>query len=110
MQELIAISDFMITDYSSCMFDMMYMKKPCLLYMPDFEEYTERERGLYFNIKELPFLKSYTEDEMFDAIKNFDGDKYAHDIESFLGTIGSFEKGTACQTIAELIAKESDRS
>ena len=110
MQELIAISDFMITDYSSCMFDMMYMKKPCLLYMPDFEEYTERERALYFDIKELPFLKAYTEDEMFDAIKNFDGDKYEHDIESFLGTIGSFEKGTACQTITELISKLSEKS
>ena len=110
MQELIAISDFMITDYSSCMFDMMYMKKPCLLYMSDFEEYTGRERDLYFDIKELPFLKAYTEDEMFDAIENFDGNKYAHDLESFLGTIGSFEKGTACQTIAELISKESEKS
>ena len=110
MQELIAISDFMITDYSSCMFDMMYMRKPCLLYMPDFEEYTERERALYFDIKELPFLKAYTEDEMFDAIKNFDGDKYKQDIESFLGIIGSFEKGTACQTIAELICKQSEKS
>ena len=78
--------------------------------MPDIEEYTERERTLYFNINELPFLKAYTEDELFDAIKNLDGDKYERNIESFLGTIGSFEKGTACQTIAELIAKESAKS
>jgi hypothetical protein len=28
----------------------------------------------------------------------------------WLGTIGSFEKGTACQTIAELISMESEKS
>ena len=110
MQELIVISDFMITDYSSCMFDMMYMKKPCLLYMPDFDEYTERERALYFDIKELPFLKAYTEDEVFDAVKNFDSVKYEHHIESFLETIGCFENGTACRSIAELISRKREKS
>lgn len=109
MQELIAISDFMITDYSSCMFDMMYIKKPCLLYMPDFEEYTKKERDLYFNIKDLPFLKAYTEDEMFETVKNFDRDKYQENTDSFLCTIGSFEKGTACETIAGLIMKEREK-
>lgn len=109
MQELIAISDFMITDYSSCMFDMMYIKKPCLLYMPDFEEYTKKERDLYFNIKELPFIKAYTEDEIFEAVENYDEDRYQIDIDSFLGKIGSFENGTACKTIAELIVKEREK-
>ena len=109
MQELIAVSDFMITDYSSCMFDMMYIKKPCLLYMPDFEEYTKKERDLYFNIKELPFVKAYTEDEMFEAIQTFNKEKYEADTEEFLSKIGSFETGTACKTIAELIVKEREK-
>ena len=89
MQELIAISDFMITDYSSCMFDMMYMKKPCLLYMSDFKEYTERERNLYFNIKELPFLKVYTEDEALLKLKNVD----LSDLETFKPNIKAIIKG-----------------
>lgn len=106
MQELIAVSDLMVTDYSSCMFDMMYIKKPCILYMPDFEDYTEKERALYFNIKELPFLKAYTEAEIFDAIENFDEKKYEADTVSFLEKIGSFENGTACKTIADLIVEK----
>lgn len=109
MQELIAVSDFMITDYSSCMFDMMYIKKPCLLYMPDFEEYTERERDLYFNIKELPFLKAYTEEGMFETVETFNKEKYEADTEGFLSKIGSFETGTACKTITELIIKEKEK-
>lgn len=109
MQELIAVSDFMITDYSSCMFDMMYIKKPCLLYMPDIEEYTEKERDLYFNIKELPFLKAYAEGGMFETLEAFDKEKYEADTEKFLRKIGSFETGTACETIAELIVKEREK-
>lgn len=109
MQELIAVSDFMISDYSSCMFDMMYMRKPCLLYMPDFEEYTKKERDLYFNIKELPFIKAYTEDEMFSVIENFDKEQYGTETDRFLETIGSFENGEACKAIAGLIIKEREK-
>ena len=46
MQELIVAADILITDYSSCMFDMMLANKRCALYTPDLEEYLERERGL----------------------------------------------------------------
>ena len=74
--------------------------------MPDFEDYTEKERALYFNIKELPFLKAYTEAEIFDAIENFDEKKYEADTVSFLEKIGSFENGTACKTIADLIVEK----
>lgn len=108
MQELIAVSDLMITDYSSCMFDMMYIKKPCILYMPDFGDYTTKERALYFNIKELPFLKAYTEIEMFDAIEKFDEKRYQLDIGSFLDKIGSFETGMACKVVADLIVKKRE--
>lgn len=109
MQELVAVSDFMITDYSSCMFDMMYIKKPCLLYMPDFLEYTQKERELYFNIKELPFLQAYTEDEIFGTIDSFENEEYQTNIQHFLGKIGSFENGCACESIAEVIIKEREK-
>lgn len=109
MQELIAVSDLMVTDYSSCMFDMMYIKKPCILYMPDYDEYTGKERELYFNIKELPFLKAYSEDEIFDAVINFDNEKYMTSINLFLEKIGSFENGTACKKIADLIIKKREK-
>ena len=105
MQELIAVSDLMITDYSSCMFDMMYIKKPCILYMPDFDEYTSNERKLYFNIKELPFLKAYSENEIFNDIENFDNKEYLNNINKFLDKIGSFENGTACKEISKLLLR-----
>lgn len=109
MQELIAVSDIMITDYSSCMFDMMYIKKPCILYMPDFNIYTSNERKLYFDIKELPFEKVYTQQELFSCIENFDKDIYENSINSFLTQIGSYETGDALKEISDLIIKEREK-
>lgn len=54
LNELLTISDILITDYSSIMFDYSIMKKPIVTYTYDFKEYWEN-RGLYFDIrKELP--------------------------------------------------------
>ena len=44
-QELISISDVLITDYSSCCLDFALMNKPNLLYAPDYDQYCE-ENGI----------------------------------------------------------------
>ena len=103
IQELIAASDIVITDYSSLMFDCAFIHKPCILYMPDYEEYTSKERGLYFDIKELPFPKAYTLDELKECIRNFDKTEYNSKIDAFLDRIGSYEDGHACERISKII-------
>ena len=108
MQELVAVCDMMITDYSSCMFDMMYIKKPCILYLPDYDNYTSNERKLYFDIKKLPFLLTFKEEEIYKAIDCFDREEHNKRNELFLNEIGSFEKGTACIKIAELIDRKRE--
>jgi CDP-glycerol glycerophosphotransferase len=45
--ELLAVVDVLITDYSSIFYDFLPAKKPIIFYTPDFEAY-EAERGLYF--------------------------------------------------------------
>ena len=103
IQELIAASDIVITDYSSLMFDCAFIHKPCILYMPDYEEYTSKERGLYFDIRELPFPQAYTIGELTECIKNFDKAEYDRKIDEFLKQIGSYEDGHACERIGKLI-------
>ncbi|MES2474367.1 MAG: CDP-glycerol glycerophosphotransferase family protein [Verrucomicrobiota bacterium] len=51
--ELLAIVDILVTDYSSIAFDFMATGRPILYYLNDFKEYS-RERGLYFDVDELP--------------------------------------------------------
>lgn len=65
--ELLAVVDVLITDYSSVFFDFMATGRPILYYIYDVEEY-ERERGLYFSMEEMPGFKCRNIDELCDAL------------------------------------------
>lgn len=106
IQELLLIADMVITDYSSCMFDAAYIKKPCFLYVKDYDKYIHKERNLYFDIEKLPFPVAYNMGELLQKIENFDQSDYLEEINSFLSQIGSYEDGRACQRIVNKIEKE----
>lgn len=106
VQELLMVADFLITDYSSLMFDFLYSKKPVLLYLPDLDSYLKNERGLYYKIDELPFLKANNNNEIVGLLNNFDENLYQSEIESFIKKIGSFENGNASQKLIEVLRKK----
>lgn len=105
MQELLAAAHVLITDYSSCMFDMAIARKPCILFAPDIRTYLKSERGLYFNPEELPFPMATDNERLVDAILDFDEEAYFEGIDRFLKTVGSYEDGNACRNIVEHIEK-----
>lgn len=99
MQELLCISEMLITDYSSSMFDFSMLDKPCILYATDIREY---DRGYYFNFEELPYPLAKSQEELESIIKDFDMEGYRHDVKEFLDNkVGLFEDGKACRRIAE---------
>ncbi|UWX96108.1 CDP-glycerol glycerophosphotransferase family protein [Arthrobacter zhaoxinii] len=51
--DLLAIVDVLITDYSSIFFDFIPTGRPIVYYTHDLETY-ESERGLYFDLKSMP--------------------------------------------------------
>lgn len=108
IQELLYASDMIITDYSSLMFDFAMTLRPCLLYVPDLEEYIQKDRKLYFDIKELPFPICKDNDSLNDCITNFNPEEYKEKVYLFLSTVGSFEKGKASDTIMETVLKQID--
>ena len=101
IQELLSVSDMLISDYSSLIFDFALTNRPCFLYTPDLDRYISNDRGLYFDIEELPFVVTKNNDELFRAIINFNNKIYASEINDFSRNIGSFENGTACRMLAE---------
>lgn len=103
MQELLAICDILITDYSSSMFDMAFMKKICWLYACDLDDYINNERKLYFDINDLPFPLVQNNSELKNLVENFDFNMYERKIEYFLSTIGSYEDGKSCERITSLL-------
>ncbi|HTO15821.1 MAG TPA: CDP-glycerol glycerophosphotransferase family protein [Edaphocola sp.] len=103
IQELLMITDFLITDYSSLMFDFLFSKNPVLLYLPDLQEYKKNERELYYDVEELPFLKAFDQVEIINKIQNFDKPNYLSELSNFEQKIGSFEKGTASKQLVSIL-------
>ncbi len=103
IQELLVSSDILISDYSSLMFDFALTEKPCFLYVPDLEEYIKNDRKLYFNIKELPFINSLSNDDLINSINYFNDNEYKSKLRDFYNKIGNFEDGKACENLAKKI-------
>lgn len=103
MQELLLITDCLITDYSSVMFDFCLLMKPCFLYVPDLLEYYKRERALNFNLNELPFLVSEDLQSLNEKILSFNDQSYREEVKLFLDKIGSYENGHASKLFIDFI-------
>lgn len=108
IQELYLISDMMITDYSSVMFDYSILKRPIIFYVYDLENYKNNLRDFYFDMfNEVPGPICLTNDEMIGFIKNYTeesyemefGEKYKNWSEKF----NKFDDGNASKKIIDLI-------
>ena len=100
MRELLYCTDIYITDYSSAMFDFMYLKRPIIMYVPDRKTYN---RGYYLDIDSLPaiIINNNTEiNDKIDAYVDADGIKA---MDRFLQDIGSVEDGHATRNIINLL-------
>lgn len=107
IQELYAISDFLITDYSSVMFEFALLGKPVFLYMNDFAEYT-KERKLCYSLSELPFPIAFSLSELAETIKNSEAAamEWQAKVEQFFRTLGLYEIGKATQSVVDRILRE----
>lgn len=69
-EELYAVADILITDYSSVFYDFILLKQKALFYVPDYELY-KKDRGLYIDYRtELPFPVIRDKKELKEAIVN----------------------------------------
>ena len=99
MQELLCISDMLITDYSSSMFDYAMLRRPCLLFATDVEQY---DRGYYYDFSELPFPLARNGEQLANIIRDFDLESYLSTLDRFLNeTLGLKERGVAAKELAE---------
>ncbi len=109
VQELLAAADILISDYSDCIFDEVFVKKPVFLYTPDLNEYCSQDRGFYFEQKELPFIFNDSQECLEDAIAGFSYEAYAKKCEEFCTRVGLEEDGNGDDYIADLLLNEMTR-
>jgi CDP-glycerol glycerophosphotransferase len=103
-EELLIITDFLITDYSSICFDFIYLKKPIMIYASDIESY-KKDRSFHVNIETLPFPIAKTNDELMKNIKTFDRKIFILNVEKFMKLYRFIKTGTATDTVCFLINK-----
>ena len=53
VQELLLISDYLISDYSSLILDFEILERPQLLYWFDYKEYVSERGGFYYDLENL---------------------------------------------------------
>lgn len=90
MQELLLISDLLISDYSSSIWDYSLLCKPCFLYTPDLKYY-EDMRGFYTPIRSWGFDVCQTSIELKNAIYEFNFNEYVKRISAMHQEFQSFE-------------------
>ena len=86
LNDLLKISDILISDYSSIMIDYSILERPFYCFAYDYDEYEEK-RGFVYDLKtELPNGVMKTEDEIINAILNCDYDEQMQKTKKFKST------------------------
>ncbi|WP_461215924.1 CDP-glycerol glycerophosphotransferase family protein [Lacticaseibacillus sp. GG6-2] len=106
LQELITMADFVVTDFSSVMFNALYAETPTFIFAKDYERYIHDERGVYDIITHLPFSISRGTDELIQNIEHFDIQEFLAKREAFLHFIGNSETGHSAELLATHVLEE----
>jgi|SRR5690625_823576 len=104
--ELYLVSDILITDYSSVLFDYANLKRPILFYAYDLDKYRDQLRGFYLDIeKDVPGPILKTSKEVVEAIKNIDEVKevYSKKYEEFYQSFCSWDDGKASEKTVKTV-------
>ncbi|MGM9554467.1 MAG: CDP-glycerol glycerophosphotransferase family protein [Faecousia sp.] len=100
LNDLYAVADVLLSDYSSAFIDASILNMPMLCFAYDLEEYEEK-RGLYIDLAEnLPCPVCKTEDEVLDEIAHLDKAEASAQTERFRRRFAPYA-GHATDTVVD---------
>lgn len=106
IRDLYIISDILMTDYSSVLFDYGVLKRPMIFFVYDIESYRDQLRGFYFDFeKEAPGPLVRTTDEIIKEIRQADTimERYKREFEIFENNYNVLEDGNASKRVVERV-------
>lgn len=104
-QELMLISDMLITDYSSIMIEYCVLNRPIIFFAYDLDSYLASERGFYYDFRKTvpgPIVQDC--DELIEAIKNNDFDNTT--ISNFVKTQFDAIDGRSSERVVDFLLKK----
>ncbi len=108
INELLFVTDVLITDYSSVIFEYAFLKKPIVFYVPDLQDYTN-DRDFFYPFETYTYGPVVTEQsKLEEAVKAsvFDEERFAAFYEKFLGACD----GQSSKRFAERILDEEEKA
>lgn len=103
MNEIMAATDAIITDYSTCLFEGFLSGQPGFIYADDWDEYVKDRGELMFSTNEIPFTVARDNEELSLNILKFDLEDYKSASKKFKLNMGCFEDGNASRRVVEMI-------
>lgn len=106
IMDLFLITDVLITDYSSLMFDFANTGRPMLFFTYDIAAYRDNLRGFYFDFESTapgPLLS--TSDEVIEAVADADAVRAAHEdrYRAFVERFCPLDDGKAAARIVDRV-------
>ncbi|PKL66264.1 MAG: CDP-glycerol--glycerophosphate glycerophosphotransferase [Methanobacteriales archaeon HGW-Methanobacteriales-1] len=109
ISNLYLVSDMLITDYSSVMFDYCILDRPMFFFMYDLESYRDELRGFYFDVlEEIPGPISKKTEELIEDIKNHDFEIYQSKYRAFKDKYVKYDDGKASNRVIDKILELKD--
>lgn len=106
IEDLYIITDILITDYSSVMFDYAVLNRPMIFFTYDLDEYRDKLRGFNIDIeKEAPGPLLFTSDEVLNAIEHLDEamDEARDRIDAFHKHYIEYECGNSSEKVFKMM-------
>ena len=101
---LLHVTDLLITDYSSVMFDFSVTGKPMYFLVPDMEHYRGELRGFYFDlVAHAPGAVVRTQAELVRELREGDPTRFASRYAEWREKFNSRDDGRAAERVVDRI-------
>ncbi len=103
MADILCITDFLITDYSSCAPDFAITEKPVVLALFDKEQYRKECRDFYYEPEQAGFIVAYNQEELEKIIRTTTKEQYVEACRNANRFYGIKESGHAAEIVCQYI-------
>ena len=101
--ELLLAADMLISDYSSTAGDYILLDRPVVLFQPDLDQFIDRNRHMYFDLRSCPYVRAETEDELIRLLDDIDA--LVPSCKAVRDFYHTTETGRSAEAIARWIAE-----
>lgn len=103
-QELLSVTDVLISDYSSIIEDFVFTGRPAYMFVPDYDDYI-KDRQFYYPLTDRPYPTCKSEEELLRAIRNYSEGELRNRVRFFKQKFGIEDDGEGSVIIADTIRK-----